>query len=236
MKKKLLVLIILIINIFACAQTASRKVNNFGGLLIAYKHAASAVSIQLVETNLEIKPLNDKIAILNKIKPGVYSLLVRDKTKRILIKDIQVSVDSISIVPLYFFFEETKDTLSWVEKTSKFTSKVKIYGTSLTANIKGRVFDSVTNRPIEEANVGIRNFDWWGSKTNAKGNYHINNVLPGFFTVVANYPGAHRGEVLHVRAGQDSSSIVNFSLQPLLIPEDPTPLIWEGTIQKNSCR
>lgn len=81
MKHNLLSLFILFVNFFACDQLISSKGNKNGGLLIVYNNTASITSLVLLETNLIIKPTNDRIAIICDLRPGIYSILVKDNTK-----------------------------------------------------------------------------------------------------------------------------------------------------------
>lgn len=153
-----------------------------------------------------------------------------------IINEIYVVANSISIVSLELFAGDAGDTLSWSEKAKVILSKIRMYGTMPTCSIAGKVVDGMTNKPLKEAILLLKDFPWWSTKTDASGNFCIPNILPGFFTVSAMHLNYHNEYVLKVRLCPDSYSSVNFFLPPLGIPEAPLDRIWDGTITEGSCR
>jgi len=227
---------IFLFNYFSCEQPIRSEGDKFGGLLIVYNDTASTISLELLEVNLIINPSKDRIAIIKDLRPGNYSLFVKDNTKEMIIKGIHVSSDSITIVPFYLLIRDAGNTLLDPEKNKRLFTKIRMYGTIPFASISGKVFDGITHKPLKESTVMLKDFPWWSTKTDENGNFCINKLMPGFFIVFADHPNYHREYVLKVQLFNDSTSVINFFLPPLLIPEAPIPKIWDGTITEGPCR
>ena len=94
------------------------------------------------------------------------------------------------------------------------------------ANISGKVIDKETNEAVEGANI-ILNPTYYGDATNSKGEYLINNVSPGSYTLTVTFLGYRQVEKpVIIAAGKDV--IIDFSLETGPIILSPTEIEVRG--------
>lgn len=77
--------------------------------------------------------------------------------------------------------------------------------------IKGRVYDAVSNEPIPFANVAIQNTTT-GTASDIDGNYRIENLEPGLYNVVATFVGYESKTVFEVQVLNSKPAVVNFDM------------------------
>lgn len=134
----------------------------------------------------------------------------------------------------YVFNYET--TLNNENDRNNETIKNKDNGLSPNCSIAGKVIDGTSNKPINQAFVFLKEFPWWSDNTDEKGDFCINNILPGFFTAVCISQNYHKDKVINIQLCPDSVSRVEFYLTPSLIPEEPLNRIWSKNFIPGTCR
>ncbi|MBK6913228.1 MAG: hypothetical protein IPH11_06025 [Ignavibacteriales bacterium] len=231
---------LLLLIVFLCQNCTSIELNSFGkketgGLLIAYDDINSTTLV-LLEKELIIEPFNERIAFVNNLDLGLYTLSAELNNTNIIVESINVVNDSITILPLEYFIALRKDTISWIKHSFTFHSKIKDYGLSPNCSIAGKVIDGTSNKPINQAFVFLKEFPWWSDNTDEKGDFCINNILPGFFTAVCISQNYHKDKVINIQLCLDSVSRVEFYLTPSLIPEEPLNRIWSKNFIPGTCK
>ncbi len=77
--------------------------------------------------------------------------------------------------------------------------------------IKGFVFNSTSNQPIEFATVAIEGTTL-GMQTNETGNYEFKNLSPGLYNLVVSYVGFKKKSVLEIQVSNAKPAIVDVDL------------------------
>lgn len=77
--------------------------------------------------------------------------------------------------------------------------------------IKGVVFNSTSNQPIEFATVAIEG-TILGMQTNETGNYEFKNLSPGLYNLVISYVGFKKKSVLEIQVSNARPAIVDVAL------------------------
>ena len=77
--------------------------------------------------------------------------------------------------------------------------------------IKGFVFNSTSNQPIEFATVAIEGTTL-GMQTNETGNYEFKNLSPGLYNLVVSYVGFKKKSVLEIQVSNAKPAIVDVAL------------------------
>lgn len=231
---------LLLLIVFLCHNCVSTELNSFGkkekgGLLIAYDNINS-VSLVLLEKELIINPINNRVAVVHDLDPGLYTLSVKFINKNLIIEDINIVYDSIAILPLEYFIALRKDTISWIKHSFSFHSTIKNYGLNPICSIAGKVFDGISGKPINQATVFLKEFPWWSDNTDENGDFCINNILPGLFTAVCISQNYHKDKVINIQLCTDSVSRVEFFLTPSLIPEEPLDRSWMKNFIPGTCK
>lgn len=85
-----------------------------------------------------------------------------------------------------------------------------------TIKIYGRVIDQQTQKPLAGANIVVEGTTF-GSASNSQGYYQIENLMAGFYTVVASYIGYRTHRITDVRVIVDQPNQLNFTLTPLIL-------------------
>ena len=190
--------------------------------------------LELVELRASFEPSEQGIAFRRDVPPGRYTLVVTGNERKKLITGIQVSADSISLVPVGEMPRTVGDTLGWTSLTKRFVGKIPLQGPKATASLAGAVFDAVSGEPLEGAVVSLSGFPWWSAKTDKSGAFRVRDLPAGRFSVFADKAYYHREYVLGVRVAADSVSFVDFRLPVSAIPEGPLPRTWQQNMIRDS--
>ncbi|MCU0643476.1 MAG: TonB-dependent receptor [bacterium] len=95
-----------------------------------------------------------------------------------------------------------------------------------TGKIAGRVVDEETNEPIISANIVIVGTNM-GAASDLSGNYFINNVPPGTYTLRFMMMGYKKVDVANVRVSVDLTSEVNMALELTLLEGEVVTVVAE---------
>ena len=77
--------------------------------------------------------------------------------------------------------------------------------------IKGRVFNSINNEPIPFANVVIEGTKM-GASSDTEGNYRIENLKPGIYTVICSFVGFEKAVLYEVRVSPAKPTILDIPM------------------------
>ena len=93
--------------------------------------------------------------------------------------------------------------------------------------VQGKILDTTLEEPLLFANVSLKN-TLWSTQTNFHGNFALEEVTPGTYTMVVTYLGYETLEIpLEVKAGETLS--INKGLATLSL--DSKGLIAESTLE-----
>lgn len=81
-----------------------------------------------------------------------------------------------------------------------------------TGTIRGRVYDALTNKPIEFATVTVQNTSF-GANTDENGAYEIPNVPGGFYTIAASFLGYNTKTEAEIQVSGAKPAMVDFALE-----------------------
>lgn len=104
--------------------------------------------------------------------------------------------------------------------------------TAETGTVKGNVTDSSTKESLYGASVSLRGTTK-GAYTDSKGNFEINDVKPGKYTVAASYIG-YSTEVKTVQVGANQTVEVNLALGQSVVNLDET--VVTGSLAERALR
>ncbi|HKK45038.1 MAG TPA: SusC/RagA family TonB-linked outer membrane protein [Balneolaceae bacterium] len=93
-----------------------------------------------------------------------------------------------------------------------FLALISVDARAQTGTIKGTAIDSTTSNPLPGVNVGIQSLAL-GAATNSSGNFEINEVPAGQYTVTASFIGYDKKQKT-VEVGSGETVEVNFQLVP----------------------
>lgn len=174
-------------------------------------------------TDLISSPDTTGIFYFPKVKVGRYTLIGRaPEFADYVIENVEVAEDSISIVSMASLIKQ-----SFPEKRIRDGTKIKGVDVRRKGSMAGRASDSHTREYIAGAYVIIRG-TFWATVTDSSGNYRIKKILPGKYTAFSSgHVNYHRTVISRVRVASDSTSLVDFGLWPIPIPEEPLPREWE---------
>lgn len=223
---------------YSCNNFEFAEKENSGGILLVGNEITLITSVVLIEKDLEIPLTSDGYFKIESISPGTYSLLLKNKNTTIVVKDIHVTTDSLSIFPLGYLQENKNTTISWKSLHDKLNLKVKNIAGNSYASISGKVFESNTHLPIYDAVVSLVDYPWWGTKTDKNGHFCIDKIYPGLSSslkIFADHPDFHRETIQKIRLFNNTTSIVDFFLGPLMIPESPIIRDWDSVTVKGIC-
>ncbi|HEY8402954.1 MAG TPA: carboxypeptidase-like regulatory domain-containing protein [Cytophagaceae bacterium] len=82
-----------------------------------------------------------------------------------------------------------------------------------TGKIKGIVKDSLTGEALISVVVNVKENTAWGGVTDFDGNYQINNINPGTYTLVFNYIGYESREVVGVKVIEGAVLTIDVNLK-----------------------
>ncbi len=77
--------------------------------------------------------------------------------------------------------------------------------------IKGRVYNSINNEPIPFANVVIEGTKM-GASSDTEGNYRIENLKPGIYTVICSFVGFEKAVLYEVRVSPAKPTILDIPM------------------------
>lgn len=238
--KSLFLITFLIVNCYACSSFEPDESDNTGGILIIFNDVSSTTSLKILGTSLEIKSSQKRFVHVLDLIAGDYTLIVETNGNKKTVRNIYVSADTFSVVPLYYFEENLQDTISWKEtefkKIENFSSigiphKMEISGAIPTSCMTGTVKGHLGS--LEGANVFLQNYPWWRAETDSEGNYCIADILSGRFTVKV-IPKGHlyqSRKILDVKLSPDSTSFLDIILDGINM-EKPVFPIRAGVLEK----
>ena len=92
--------------------------------------------------------------------------------------------------------------------------------------VSGKVIDSKTGSALAGVNVFLESTSY-GAATNEFGEYIINNIPPGNYTVKASYIGYASYKITNVRVSLDRTTTQNFKLSEAVIEGEEVVVLAE---------
>jgi len=80
-------------------------------------------------------------------------------------------------------------------------------------SISGRIIDSETGEPLAAANIKLRD-TVLGAATNLDGEYRIDRIDPGFYTIIVSTVGYSKYEVIEIEVKEEENTKLNITLSP----------------------
>ncbi|MCH7772066.1 MAG: carboxypeptidase regulatory-like domain-containing protein [Bacteroidetes bacterium] len=228
-QKNLIYLTFFILSSFSCSQVSVSEISknkHTGDIYGKITISGSSISQKNVTVFIQGKSYSTKTDpngyfFIPGISPGKYSVTVRTEGfADCTIKMVEVRSDSITIVSQHSLYEKTYE---------KIWEGIKIKRTDIRnrGSIKGLVIDIQTNKVLNNAGVFIEGAFFWVAKTDSMGNYSITGILPRNYNVKTSKLGFHQTKILNVYIKSRQSSLVDFLLINIGIPENPLPYKWE---------
>jgi len=88
--------------------------------------------------------------------------------------------------------------------------------------IRGKVVDAHTGKPLVAANVVVLN-TYLNAGTDANGNFSILNVPPGTYSMMTSYIGYANAEVSNIVVRSNTTTTTNFQVKQAALASKPTP-------------
>jgi hypothetical protein len=190
------------------------------------KKALVNIPITVKPLGVKINPDSNGVFFINKLPIGKYSFEIKCKNYRsVTIKNVDVQKDSISL--LFCKLTGYDKSVTPVEKNWK-ESKIKSVNLYKPGKICGTV--KAMDYPAKLSkftNVFVQD-TFWGAAVDSNGHFCIENILPGKYTLKASAFGMHQSIFTNVEVLVDMTSIVNFQLIDIAIPERPFPACWKA--------
>jgi hypothetical protein len=179
------------------------------------------VVVTIKEINSVTSVDSNGLFYFKNIPPGIYTIVVKSEGfMNTIVKNIEISEDSISIVPDAVLEYDRANVFTW---SGTKTGNVDI-------NLKGKIEGKVSSGiPVEKAYVKISGTFWY-AETDSLGRYCIKNILPGRYCLTSGGLGKqwyHITKVCKVFVKADTISIVDIFLRAGIIPEEPLPYNWQ---------
>lgn len=117
-----------------------------------------------------------------------------------------------------------------MKRISLFTILFMLFAFPLFAQtgvLKGRVYNELNNEPVEFANIIIEGTNY-GVSSDKDGNYRIDNIKSGIYTIVCSFVGYKRAVFYEIRISATKPTIMDIPLQ------EETETLEEVTVSKSA--
>lgn len=179
-------------------------------------------TVYIEGTELFTKPDSLRIFYFPEVKPGKYTLIGKAPGfADYFVEEVEVHDDSLSIVEMFSLRKQ-----SFPEKRAWDGIKIKKVDVRRKGNMAGRVYDSNTGEHVAGAYIIVKG-TFWGTVTDSSGNFRMNAILAGKYAAFSGFGAYHRTVIYSIRIAPDSTSLVDFGLWPVPIPEEHLPREWE---------
>lgn len=232
-KKNLIYLTFFILSSFSCSQVSVGEISKnkhtgdiYGKITISgYSISQKNVTVFIQGKSYSTKTDSTGYFFIPGIPPGKYSVTARTKGfADCTINLVEVSADSITLLAQHILYKSANEKL-WNG------IKIKRVDTKSRGNIKGSVVDAQTNKNVDNVIVFIEGTPW-SAYTDSSGTFEIENILSGIYNVKTSKLGFHQAKIFNVHIKSGQSSLVDFRLINIGIPERPFPTEWNPIFQK----
>ncbi|MCH9029808.1 MAG: carboxypeptidase regulatory-like domain-containing protein [Bacteroidetes bacterium] len=227
-KKNLIYLTIFILCSFSCSQVSVSEISenkHSGDIYGKIDISGPSFSLKGVTVFIQGKSKSTKTDstgyfFIPGISPEKYSVIARNNGfADCTINLVEVSADSITLLAQHILYKSASEEL-WNG------IKIKRVDTKSRGNIKGSVVDAQANKDVDNVVVFIKGTPW-SAYTDSSGTFEIENILCGIYNVKTSKLGFHQTKILNVHIKSGQSSLVDFRLINIGIPENPLPYKWE---------
>lgn len=183
------------------------------------------VKIYLQNSKSFVTPDPSGIFYFPNLRPSKYTLIGKaDGFADFIVKNVIVRNDSISLVSMFSLVKDSNPKI--MKCKGKRIKNVDIGSTSM---IIGNINFSERKRAII-----IIDDTPWTTLSDSLGNYLLDKILPGNYTIKTIAQGYHPISIYNVTVILDSIAVVNFNrMIPDIYTENVYPIEWEeGYIQK----
>lgn len=213
---------------FSCSQVSVNEISKnkhtgdiYGKIIISRSSTSQKnVTVFIQDKSYSAKTDSNGYFFIPDIPPGKYSVTSRTKGfADCTINLVEVSADSITLLAQHILYKSVNEEL-WNG------IKIKRVDTQNSGNIIGSVVDAQTNKNVDNVVVFIKGTPW-SAYTDSSGTFEIENILSGNYNVRTSKLGFHQTKIFNVHIKSGQSSLVDFRLINIGIPEKPLPYNWE---------
>lgn len=216
---------------FSCSQVSISEIskNNHNGdiygnvVVRGVLESVDSITVFISGKSYSSRTDSNGCFFISDIPEGNYFVTARAKGfADCIIKKVEVSNDSITLIAQHIL----KASAVVYERIWRGI-KIKRVDINSRGNMKGSVVDAQTNRNINDAAVIIEGTPWI-ALTDSTGTFDLGNILPGVYNLITSKLGFHQIKVCNINIKAGQTSLVDFRLVNIGIPERPLPYKWKS--------